>query len=401
MIQIQNTQRDRTSLPWTHWLLRYAASNDEEAFKDLVWSVGGSPPYGGVSYEEVEAVYELLEEYRGPGDASAQAYEKVRKLIAHKPESLRALELFRIHDRIASSSQDFSAQDVERGAELAEELGHPGARAYFTLLRAELMYRSGEIPEAAQHTSEGLAALQELAFADPVYAGQLLKAAKNAVSFAALDGDFAFARTVHAQMERFGVGEVLAELHSMLGPPPAFDESFSKLLNRASNYLDSGDSVRALEWYTEAERLARAENDETSLCGLLGDKAVVFRRVGNIRRAIETNGEAINLSRKHGDALNLSRWNANLGALLMQRGEVDAAQECFREGLQAAVRSGREDQVSVAVGNWVTLLAAQQRFLEAIQEIDRAEAGAPDSPFIKDVLRRNKSIIYGSWASRA
>ena len=56
---------DRTTIPWHIWLLRYMATDDESAFEDLIWSVGGSPPYGDISYEEAGAVYDLLQEFRG------------------------------------------------------------------------------------------------------------------------------------------------------------------------------------------------------------------------------------------------------------------------------------------------------------------------------------------------
>jgi hypothetical protein len=54
---------DYTTLPWPHWMLRYVSSDDPEAMSDLEWSVGGSPPYGGVSYDEASAVYDPA---RGP-----------------------------------------------------------------------------------------------------------------------------------------------------------------------------------------------------------------------------------------------------------------------------------------------------------------------------------------------
>jgi tetratricopeptide (TPR) repeat protein len=81
----------------------------------------------------------------------------------------------------------------------------------------------------------------------------------------------------------------------------------------------------------------------------------------------------------------------------MQSGDSAAAEDCFREGLQAAVRSGQENQVSVSVGNWATHLASHDRFAEAIEEIEKA-GKAKSSPVVKDVLRRNTSLIYGSWA---
>jgi hypothetical protein len=72
----------RTSTPWPYWLIRYLASDDPSAFEDLISSVRGSPPYGGVSYDAVAAaVCERLEAYRGPGRAPDDACAAVEKLL--------------------------------------------------------------------------------------------------------------------------------------------------------------------------------------------------------------------------------------------------------------------------------------------------------------------------------
>src|SRR5262245_47491464 len=98
-----------SNTPWPYWMLRYIATDDEKAFWDLVWSVGGSPPYGGVSYEEAKAVYDLLEDYRGPGEASPSSYTAVKKFAKGNQERLDALEAFSINDKITSASDSFSA----------------------------------------------------------------------------------------------------------------------------------------------------------------------------------------------------------------------------------------------------------------------------------------------------
>src|SRR4051794_41931081 len=99
---------DNSSKPWPYWMLRYVAANDPRAFHDLVWSIGGSPPYGGVSYEEAELVYHMLKEYQGPGEASQAQYDSISERLGGRPEAVTALEIFRIHDRIASHSPAYT-----------------------------------------------------------------------------------------------------------------------------------------------------------------------------------------------------------------------------------------------------------------------------------------------------
>ena len=69
----------RADIPWPNWILRYVGADAPDAMEDLVWSVGGSPPYGGVSYDEASEVYNLLEKFMGPGKAPKAAYDSVLK----------------------------------------------------------------------------------------------------------------------------------------------------------------------------------------------------------------------------------------------------------------------------------------------------------------------------------
>ena len=61
----------RTALPGPHWMLRYIGTDDKDALNDLVWSAGGAPPYSGISHNEASAVFDLIEDYMGAGQASA------------------------------------------------------------------------------------------------------------------------------------------------------------------------------------------------------------------------------------------------------------------------------------------------------------------------------------------
>jgi hypothetical protein len=200
----RSKMNQNTSVPWPSWLLRFIASDDRSAFNDLVWSVGGSPPYGGVSYEEAEAVYNLLEQFMGPGRAPEGAYEAIRRFIRDKPERLDALEVFRRRDCIASSPEDYSEEDVVVGIALSEKLGHAGVRAYFLTLQAQLRYKAGEIPEAKRLTFEALPVLLDLAARDSAYIERATIIGQNAVSFASLDGDFEAARKIKAILTQGG-----------------------------------------------------------------------------------------------------------------------------------------------------------------------------------------------------
>src|SRR5213596_1439490 len=103
---------DPTTLPWPYWMLRYVGSDAPQALEDLIWSVGGSPPYGGVSDDEASAVYDLLEDYRGPGAAEAASYTRVQSFIGSQSDSAIALEIFRCVDQIQSAADSYERAPV-------------------------------------------------------------------------------------------------------------------------------------------------------------------------------------------------------------------------------------------------------------------------------------------------
>jgi hypothetical protein len=195
-------ERNKTEIAWPHWMLRYLGSGDKEAMEDLIGSVGGSPPYGGVSDEEASAVYDLIEDYRGPDAASAASYERMQPFTAGDAHRQRVLEIFRCADEIQSDSARYGAAPVKRGLALSRQAGHRGVEASFLAYEAGLLYRSGNLPAARDRTLEALDVFLEEADEDPVYATRVRQTAQNAVSLTAMGGDQKMARELLQNLAR-------------------------------------------------------------------------------------------------------------------------------------------------------------------------------------------------------
>lgn len=178
-----------TTKPWPHWMLDYMLQDDEESMEDLIWSVGGSPPYGGISYEEAAAVYELIEDFRGPGRASAARYDAVRKFLKKHPDRERMLELFRCYDEIVSDSESYPQAVADKGLAIATEMGEQAAVGLFQLFQAGVMIRAHQNAAAAKRTIEALENLLQAAASRPACAHRAESAAQNAVALTALGGD--------------------------------------------------------------------------------------------------------------------------------------------------------------------------------------------------------------------
>jgi hypothetical protein len=180
---------DAPSKAWPYWLLRHMLLDDEQSFWDLIWSVGGSPPYGGVSWKEAEAVYKLVESYRGRGTADRSYYAAVRNLIKGNRERERMLDLFECYDEIVSNSETYSLDLANKGLSIAKAMGDTAAIGLFTLLQAGVYTRNGELAKGAELSMDGLQSLLESAANDPAAGKRVAQAAQNVVSLTALSGN--------------------------------------------------------------------------------------------------------------------------------------------------------------------------------------------------------------------
>ena len=191
---------DPTTIPWPHWMLRAVATGDDQAMWDLIWSVGGSPPYGGVPYDEGKAVYDLCENYRGPGMAPEATYARVGEFCGDDVERQNALEAFRSNDQITSNPDTFSAASVAAGSELAERADHDGLRCLFQLYEAQVALRTNDTGRALESTMTALRKSLELASNDEAYSMRVAQAAQNAVSLTHLSGDTEGAQRLREQL---------------------------------------------------------------------------------------------------------------------------------------------------------------------------------------------------------
>jgi hypothetical protein len=180
---------EKTEIAWPQWVLRYVASDDPDAYSDAIWSVGGSPPYGGVSYEEASSIFELLESYVGPGAADAKLYSAARARIKDSRERQAVLELFQVNDQITSNPDTYGADVVARGMALGKQLKDDGILGTFLCYQSGLAYRDGNLAEAIKANWQALQIFLRLADGDPVYRTRAAQCSQNAISYLALSGD--------------------------------------------------------------------------------------------------------------------------------------------------------------------------------------------------------------------
>lgn len=346
---LQEGITDRTEVKWPFWLVRYIVSDSKEAFEDLIWSVGGSPPYGGVDYDEAAAVYELLEDFRGVRRASESLYAKVEKFIINKPVEMKALEAFRIYDKVASNSETYTLKDLRIGSEDAINVVDQPLTSYFNLLKAGVHYRDGDFVNAYEYAIKGVDPLITFTQNDPVYLGRLSAAFTNSAIFANLNGDMAEARRCALELEKIGRLHMLPGFEHLLSERPDTSKNPDELEETAWDLMENQKNpLKAIEWYKEVEKKYRVEGNYVGLSGLLGDMAVCYRRMGNIQLAIKTNRRAIEESQRTGETLCIYRCCQNLAGILMRNKDYEAAFPYLRLSLYAAAKLADPNEIKLS-----------------------------------------------------
>jgi hypothetical protein len=209
-------ESDNTSKAWPYWLLRYMMMDDEQSFEDLVWSVGGSPPYGGISYEEAEAVFNLIENFRGGGMASDTHYETVRKFIKKHSDRSQVLDLFYHYDKIVSSPENYTIETADQGLAIAEEIGEAGMIGLFKLFQSGVLAREGKNFEAADLVAGALDLFLEVAEKDPSCTHRVEQAAQNAIAWTALAGDIPRAKKLLEDLSEVLPEKSIGQLNSWI-----------------------------------------------------------------------------------------------------------------------------------------------------------------------------------------
>ena len=341
--------QEKNEIKWPFWMVRYIVADTKQALDDLIWSVGGSPPYGNVSYEEAEAVYNLIQDFMGSDKATERSYAKVEKFIINKPVELKAIEAFRIYDIVASNSANYAYNDLRIGNDDAVDVVDQPLSSYFNLLKAGLKYKEGDLKEALKLSVKAVDPLLNFAQNDPVYLNRLSQTLTNTAMFATLNGDLAEARRCANELKKIGKQSMLANFEHLLLNPPTFSDSVDEIEQTAWDLMQNQEKPHyAIEWYQEAEKIFRVKGYYERLSGLLGDMAVCYRKMSNMQMAIKTNRKAIEESQRSNETLSIYRWCQNLAGILMRSKDYEAAFPYLRLSLYASAQLADPNEIKLS-----------------------------------------------------
>jgi CHAT domain len=151
---------------WTHWMLRMIGCPTEQATKDLFGVISQASKNKRLLKKEEEALNRLLEQYAGPGEIDEETAAQVLDVFSSKPHERDVIELFIIHDRLASGQAKVSIEEIDRAIQLSKKLGSIGAETYFASVRCQKTAEMGQIEQAIAMGWDVLEQTEKLASED-------------------------------------------------------------------------------------------------------------------------------------------------------------------------------------------------------------------------------------------
>jgi tetratricopeptide (TPR) repeat protein len=156
-----------------------------------------------------------------------------------------------------------------------------------------------------------------------------------------------------------------------------------KLVDEGIRHYEAGQVGRAIECFTQAQRLYQRTNEVQGIADCLGNLANCYYRLGQIRQAIDYGEDALTLRRGIGDwpgvGLNLS----NLGCCYMVLGQTAKAAELFEQALGLAGEwedeRGRARRLN-NLGNVYGALGQTQRAIECYEQALALQRALGDRP---------------------
>lgn len=163
-----------STLPWTDWMLRMiGCGGTPQALSDLLGVINESQKKGRLSETEAEALYRTLEQYFGPGEVDEATARTVRDTFSQRLPERDVLDLFLLHDQLASGEKGIPLSEVQRAMRLARELGSLGSEMYFTGIWCQRAASLGALEPAVGTLWSVLKNYEDLAARDGEYADRI------------------------------------------------------------------------------------------------------------------------------------------------------------------------------------------------------------------------------------
>jgi hypothetical protein len=161
-----------STLPWTYWLLRMIGSGTQQTIADVFGVIDGQRKTGVITAAEADALDRLIEQFVGPGTVDDATASHVRRTFPSGNEQI-VIELFLLHDRLASGDANVTLPEIQAGVQFSEELKSPDACVFFLGVFGQYLAQAGYLDEAIIAAEQALDGCETLVAADAEYTNRL------------------------------------------------------------------------------------------------------------------------------------------------------------------------------------------------------------------------------------
>lgn len=175
-------------------------------------------------------------------------------------------------------------------------------------------------------------------------------------------------------------------------------------VGQAETLLNLGNGERntqtQLDYYAEAEDLARAEGDQNLLAAVLISQGPLQRRLGRLQQALDSYVEARPLVQRTGNRELLAKLSNYLAIWYQHLGDYDRSAEEYEVSLALAREVGDRSLEQTLLGHLAWLQYFRERLPEALELYDQSLHLARQSDDQKSLSSR-AFAFYGRGAARA
>lgn len=116
-------------------------------------------------------------------------------------------------------------------------------------------------------------------------------------------------------------------------------------------YRRLGQVERAIKYYEQALVITREIGDREGEGAWLGNLGIIYRNLGQVERAIEYYEQALSIKRETGDRRGEGIWLGNLGNMYRDLGQVEQAAEFYEQALVIAREIGDKGREGTKLGH--------------------------------------------------
>ncbi|MEO9483382.1 MAG: ATP-binding protein [Ekhidna sp.] len=117
------------------------------------------------------------------------------------------------------------------------------------------------------------------------------------------------------------------------------------LLNTGYDYYLIGNYDSAMAYYNESEPILEAIRMDLGITYIIGNRALVYWKKGNVKKAKEDLFKAIEMLKPMGDKYGMADYYNQLGSIYLEEGEEEEAIKYTMMGLEMAKGAGLKEQV--------------------------------------------------------